>query len=260
MGKAVRLSRITKSGRMLCIPADHSFTVGPIRGLENPNELIRKVASAGATCFLAHKGVLKSLESSEGLGLILHLSASTSIGMSPNRKVIVSGVEEAIRIGADAVSVHVNIGCKEEPEMLQNLGELADKCDEFQLPLVAMMYARGEMIKEPVDPEVIAHVARIGSDAGADIVKTVYTGSYETFREVVRRCQAPVVLAGGPKVDSDKQLLDITYDAMRAGAMGVAFGRNVFQHRDPQLIVKMLARVVFEGLKPEESIEVANSS
>jgi predicted phospho-2-dehydro-3-deoxyheptonate aldolase len=255
-GKTVRMSRITRNGKMLCVPVDHSFTVGPIKGLEDPQRLLKQVASGGATCFLAHKGVLKSLSSNEGIGLILHVSASTSVGMFPNRKVLVSGIEEAVRIGADALSIHVNIGCKEEPEMLQQLGEVADRCDEYQIPLIAMMYARGEMVKDPADPETIAHVARIGSDAGADIVKTVYTGSVETFREVVRRCQVPVVLAGGQKLNSDGDLLRMTYDALRAGAMGVAFGRNIFQHDNPNLIVRLLSKIVFDGLKPEEIVEV----
>src|SRR5579884_1894239 len=222
------MSRITRNGKMLCVPVDHSFTVGPIKGLEDPQRLLKQVASGGATCFLAHKGVLKSLSSNEGIGLILHVSASTSVGMFPNRKVLVSGIEEAVRIGADALSIHVNIGCKEEPEM----------------------------VKDPADPETIAHVARIGSDAGADIVKTVYTGSVETFREVVRRCQVPVVLAGGQKLNSDGDLLRMTYDALRAGAMGVAFGRNIFQHDNPNLIVRLLSKIVFDGLKPEEIVEV----
>src|SRR5579875_2989393 len=221
------MSRITRDGKMLCVPVDDSFTVGPSKGLEDPQRLLKQVASGGATCFLAHKGVLKSLSSNEGIGLILHVSASTSVGMFPNRKVLVSGIEEAVRIG-----------------------------DEYQIPLIAMMYARGEMVKDPADPETIAHVARIGSDAGADIVKTVYTGSVETFREVVRRCQVPVVLAGGQKLNSDGDLLRMTYDALRAGAMGVAFGRNIFQHDNPNLIVRLLSKIVFDGLKPEEIVEV----
>lgn len=240
---------------MLCVPVDHSFTIGPVAGLESPQELLKKIAMAGATCFLAHKGVLKSLDSNEGVGLILHLSGSTSIGMFPNRKVLISSVEEAIRLGADAVSIHVNIGCSEEPEMLQQLGEISDKCDEYQMPLIAMMYPRGERIKVPDDPEVVAHVARIGSDAGADIVKTIYTGSVETFRQVVRRCQVPVVLAGGPKVDSDESLLKLTYEAMQAGASGVAFGRNIFQHSDPYRIVSKLSEIIFDRTEPKGSVQ-----
>jgi predicted phospho-2-dehydro-3-deoxyheptonate aldolase len=241
---------------MLCIPMDHSLTLGPIRGLEEPEEMIARVARGGATCFLVHKGIIKSLRRIPRIGFILHLSASTTLGPTPNRKVLVASVEEGIRLGADAISVHANIGSNEEPEMLSQMGMVADQCDSYQLPFIGMMYPRGESIKDPADPELVAHVARIGAEAGADIVKTVYTGSSETFSEVVRKCPAPVVLAGGAKVDSDSELLQMADAVMRAGAMGVTFGRNVFQHRDPTSIVKALSRVVLQRESVDEASQV----
>jgi fructose-bisphosphate aldolase / 2-amino-3,7-dideoxy-D-threo-hept-6-ulosonate synthase len=255
-GKDVRLSRITRNGRMLCIPMDHSLTVGPIAGLEDPEGMIWQVARGGATSFLVHKGIIKALTKPAPIGMIMHISASTSLGLAPNRKVLIGSVEEGIRLGADAVSIHVNIGSKEEPEMLEQLGTVSDACDAMQIPFVAMMYPRGENIKDASSPETVAHVARIGAEGGADIVKTVYTGSYETFKEVVRKCPAPVVLAGGSKVDSELDLLRMTSDVMRAGAMGVTFGRNVFQHRNPTEMVRALKKVVIDKETVEQAMEV----
>ncbi len=259
-GKAFRVSRIVDRGRMLCVPMDHSITNGPIRGLEEPELMVKMVAAGGATAFLAHKGVLKALKDAPPIGMILHLSANTAFGPTPNRKVLVSSVEEGVRLGADAVSVHINIGAREEPEMLVQLGTVADECDGLQVPLIAMMYPRGEGIKDPNDPNTIAHVARIGAEAGADIVKTVYTGSTETFREVVRKCPAPVVLAGGSKVDSDRALLEMADSVMKAGAMGVTFGRNVFGHGDPTRIVRALHRVVVEGESVDGAMEALGNA
>ncbi|MDA4121635.1 MAG: 2-amino-3,7-dideoxy-D-threo-hept-6-ulosonate synthase [Thaumarchaeota archaeon] len=258
-GKDVRLSRIMKNGRMLCIPMDHSLTVGPIEGLEDPERTIIQVAKGGATSFLVQKGIIKSLRKPVPIGMIIQLSASTTLGMAPNRKILISSVEESIRLGVDAISLHVNIGGKEEPEMLQQLGMVADACDEYQIPFIAMMYPRGENIKDPSDPVVVAHVARIGAEAGADIVKTVYTGTPESFHEVVRKCPVPVVLAGGAKVESDLELLKMTSDVMKAGAIGVTYGRNVFQHKNPGLIVRALKRVVIDKATPEEAMEVFKS-
>ena len=255
-GKQVRLARITKNGRMLCIPMDHSLTVGPIAGLEDAEETIWKVARGGATSFLVQKGIIKSLSKPVPIGMIIQLSASTTLGMAPNRKVLIGSVLESIRLGVDAISIHVNIGGKEEPEMLQQLGMVADECDAYSMPFIAMMYPRGENVKDPSNPEVVAHVARIGAEAGADVVKTVYTGSTETFKEVVRKCPVPVVLAGGSKADSDEALLRMTEDVMKAGAMGVTYGRNVFQHKDPMLIVRALKRVVIDKASAEEAMEV----
>ncbi|QQG48527.1 MAG: class I fructose-bisphosphate aldolase family protein [archaeon] len=254
-GKALRLSRTTSNGRMLCIPMDHSLTNGPIPGLEYPDEVVKAVAHGGATSVLAHKGFLRSLKEPPLIGTILHLSASTGMGPTPNRKVIVSSVQEGVRLGADAISLHINIGNAHEPEMLSQLGSVADECDSMQFPLIAMMYPRGEAVKDPSDPEVVAHVARVGAEAGADIVKTVYTGSAESFREVVRKCPVPVVLAGGSKVDSDQGLLEMAQAAMTAGAMGVTFGRNVFQHKDPAGIVRALRRVVIDRSSVAEGLE-----
>jgi fructose-bisphosphate aldolase / 2-amino-3,7-dideoxy-D-threo-hept-6-ulosonate synthase len=255
-GKQVRLARVLKNGRMLCIPMDHSLAVGPIPGLEDPEETINQIVRGGATSFLVQKGIIKSLSKPVPIGMIIQLSASTTLGMAPNRKVLIASVEESMRLGVDAISIHINIGGKDEPEMLQQLGMVADSCDEYQVPFIAMMYPRGENIKDHSDPVTVAHVARIGAEAGADIVKTVYTGSPETFREVVRKCPVPVVLAGGAKADSDEALLRMAEDVMKAGAMGVTFGRNVWQHSNPTLIVRALKRVVIDKASVEEAMEV----
>ena len=143
--------------------------------------------------------------------------------------------------------------------MLEQLGTVADTCDEFQVPFIAMMYPRGENIKDPSDPVIVAHAARIGADAGADIVKTVYTGSPDTFHDVVRKCPVPVVLAGGARAETDEQVLQLASDAMVAGAMGVTFGRNIFQHRNPTLMVRALRRIVIDRGSVAEAMEVIRS-
>ena len=254
-GRDIRLSRILKEGKMLCIPMDHGISNGPIKGLENAQEMIYQCAYAGLTCVLVNKGIIKSMSRPPYIGLIAHFSGSTSLGPAPNRKVLMGSVEEAIRLGADAVSLHINIGAKEEPEMLQKLGMVSDKCDEWSVPLVAMMYPRGENIKNPHDPEVVAHAARIGAEAGADIIKTVYTGNIESFREVIKRCPVPIVIAGGPKANTDEDILEMCAGAMAAGAKGVTFGRNIFQHKNPPGMVRALYKIIIENKSPREALK-----
>ncbi|PSN83111.1 fructose-bisphosphate aldolase [Candidatus Marsarchaeota G2 archaeon ECH_B_SAG-F08] len=256
-GKSVRIARITRQGKMLCVPMDHGVTNGPISGLENPWLTISKVSKGGATAVLAHKGVFRNSPEPISIGTIMHVNANTTLGPAPNLKVLVASVKEAIRLGVDAVSIHINIGSDEEPSMLHDLGVLADECDEWGLPLIAMMYPRGPRIKS-VDVETVAHVARVGAELGADIVKTVYPGSVEGFREVIKRCGVPVVLAGGPKMDSDLELLKLAESAMKAGAMGITFGRNIFGHKDPEKITRALSKVVFEGKSAEEAVTTLN--
>jgi fructose-bisphosphate aldolase/2-amino-3,7-dideoxy-D-threo-hept-6-ulosonate synthase len=113
------------------------------------------------------------------------------------------------------------------------------------MPLLAMMYPRGENVKSQFDVEAVKNCARVGAELGADIVKTNYTGDVDSFREVVRGCNVPVVIAGGPKMDSEEALLKMVRDAMEAGAAGISIGRNVFQHDDVTGITRKLAKIVF---------------
>jgi len=130
--------------------------------------------------------------------------------------------------------------------MLEILGMVSDECDEWNVPLLAMMYPRGENIKNPYDPEIVAHVTRIGAEAGADIVKSVYTGDLESFRSVVKRCPVPIVIAGGPKSKTDADILEMCSNAIEAGAQGVTFGRNIFQHANPSSLVKALYEIIID--------------
>lgn len=254
-GRDIRLGRILKEEKMLCIPMDHGISNGPIRGLEDPHDMIYRCENAGITCVLVNKGIIKTMPRPTTIGLIAHFSGSTSLGPAPNRKMLMGSVEEALRLGADAVSLHINIGAKEEPEMLQKLGMIADKCNEWSVPLVAMMYPRGEGIKNPHDPEIVAHAARVGAEAGADIVKAVYTGDVASFRKVVKSVPVPLVIAGGPKATTDLEILEMCSGAMKAGAKGVTFGRNIFQHKDPPAMVRALHRVIFESKSAKEVVK-----
>jgi len=165
-------------------------------------------------------------------------------------------VQEAIHIGADAVSVHVNVGAQDEDKMLQNLGKVAEECDIFGLPLLAMMYPRGPKIQNEHAPDVVAHAARIGAELGADIIKTNYTGDIETFKAVVESCPSPVVIAGGPKCKSPEEILQTTSDSIKAGAAGLSIGRNVFQCESPTQILKALVAIVHQNSTVEQALKI----
>ena len=260
IGKAIRLERILdrKTHRTIIVPMDHGISVGPIAGLIDMPAIVDKVAEGGANAVLGHMGLPLHGHRGYGrdIGLIIHLSASSSLGPDPNHKILVTGVEDAIRIGADAVSIHVNVGAEDEAEMMQDLGRTARTCDLWGMPLIAMMYPRGPKVKSEHGVEYVKLAARIGSELGADIVKTNYTGSPETFREVVAGCNVPVVIAGGPKMDTEKELLQMVYDAVNVGAAGVAIGRNIFQSKNPTLLVRKLCTIVHQGYTPEEAMKI----
>jgi predicted phospho-2-dehydro-3-deoxyheptonate aldolase len=260
IGKKIRMERIIdrNSGKTVIIPMDHGVTVGPIAGLEDMRETIGKVVAGGANAILMHKGIVVAGHRGRGkdVGLIIHLSAGTTLSPDPNAKELVCTVEEAVQLGADAVSVHINLGAETDKEMLRQLGLTSKKCMLWQIPLVAMMYTRGPKIKNEYDVAYVKHAARVGAELGADIVKVPYTGSVDSFKEVVRGCPVPVVIAGGPKMDSDEDIFKMAEDALKAGATGLSIGRNAFQHRLPEKMVAALCKMVHEGAGVEDAMEM----
>jgi len=259
IGKEIRLERIIdrNSRNTVIIPMDHGVTVGPIEGLENMRTTVAKVVAGGANAILMHKGMVRAGHRGTGkdVGLIIHLSAGTSISPDPNAKELVCSVEEAIKLGADAVSVHINLGAETDKEMLAQLGYVSERCFEWQMPLIAMMYTRGPKIKDEFDVNNVKHAARVGAELGADIVKVPYTGSVESFTEVVQGCPVPVVIAGGPKMDSDEDIFKMVEGALQAGASGISIGRNAFQHEKPDKIVQALSKMVHKGASVAEAVK-----
>ena len=263
IGKRIRLERIIdrNSRRTVIIPMDHGVTVGPIAGLADMRETVSKVVAGGANAILMHKGIVRAGHRGAGrdVGLIIHLSAGTAISPDPNAKELVCTIEEAIKLGADAVSIHINLGAKTDKEMLHQLGFVSSRCMQWQMPLVAMMYTRGPKIKDEFDVNNVKHAARAGAELGADIVKVPYTGSTETFTQVVQGCPVPVVIAGGPKMDSDQAIFKMVAGALKAGAAGLSIGRNAFQHEKPDKMVGALTKMVHEEATVEQAAEILQS-
>ncbi|MBQ8178875.1 MAG: 2-amino-3,7-dideoxy-D-threo-hept-6-ulosonate synthase [Candidatus Methanomethylophilaceae archaeon] len=256
-GKNIRMERIIdrKSGNAVVVPMDHGISVGPIPGLVDMKGTVNDVVEGGATAVLMHKGIVPQGHRTSGhdVGLILHLSASTDIGVSSNSKVLVATVEEALKLGADAVSIHINVGAESECQMMQDMGMVSRQCMEWGMPLIAMAYPRGPKIENSFDPDAVAHAARVAMELGADIVKCSYTGDIDSFREVVRGTMVPVLIAGGPKMDSDMDILNMVHDSLEAGGHGVSMGRNIFQHRNVRGIMSAVSDIVLNGASVEEA-------
>lgn len=259
-GKNIRLERIIEreTKRTVIVPMDHGLTVGPIKGIENMRDMVDAVAEGGANAVLGHLGLPLHGHRRYGrdIGLILHLSGSTVWSPDPNAKVLVNTVENALRFGADGVSVHVNIGADNESEMLSDLGAVSVKCLEWGMPLLAMMYTRGKKFKSESDPEGIKHAARIAAELGADIVKVTYPGSAKSFAKVVAGCPIPVVIAGGEKISDEATLFRIIKDSLESGGSGVAVGRNAFGHSSPAKMTRAIAALVHQNASIEKALSI----
>ena len=264
LGKSIRLERIfnRNTQKTIIVPLDHGVSVGPIPGIVDLRDTVNRVAEGGANAVLMHKGIPRRSHRGKGrdIGLIIHLSASSNLSPFPNAKTLVGSVEDAIRLGADAVSFHLNLGDETERHMLKELGQISTSADYWGMPLLAMVYARGPKVKSEYDPEAVKHCARMAEELGADVVKVPYTGNIETFHEVVEGCAIPVVIAGGPRMENEREILQMAHDSIRAGGAGLSIGRNIFQAKDPSLLVKALHGIIHENATVEQAIAVLENN
>lgn len=244
LGKELRMKRIfnSKSGNVVLVPMDHGVTLGPIAGINCMQSTIDLLNRTDIDGIIVHKGTAKQNCQNLKKNLIIHLNASTELSPNANTKIIVCTVEEAIKLGADAVSIHINLGDKNDTKMLSDLGKAAEVCDIWGMPLLAMMYVRGENVKDAIGNTKFA--ARVASELGADIVKVGYTGYADSFAEVVEGCSIPVIVAGGEKIDKDQDIIEMFQSAMNAGARGIACGRNIFQRENAEKFTDDLCKIV----------------
>lgn len=257
VGTAARLDRIGRDDRYVVVPMDHGITLGAVDGLVDIEATVDAVTRGGADAVLTQKGVAPRVHPNRnGAGYVVHLNASTVLGPDSNDKRLTGTVEEALRVGADAVSLHLNVGSAHEPAQLEDLAAVTEAAGRFNVPVLAMAYARGEHLSGPDpehDAENLGHAVRLAEEAGADLVKTAYSGDADSFRRVTESTRLPVLIAGG-EPGGDRATLEAVAGAMAAGAAGVSIGRTVFQHEDPEAITAAVAAVVHEGRDPDEAL------
>lgn len=260
MGKAVRLARIInrKSGKVFFVTIDHGFHRGVLRGIEDAAAAIKKMVDGGPDAITMHKGLAKEYFAPHAGKVALAIKSTTFSPYHPNTDVPVATVEEVVKLGADAVSIGLLTGTKEQPAMFEHMGRISRECEEMGMPLVVHAYPKGEMIKdeERYSAEHMSYSVRAAVECGADIVKTWYTGSYDSFARVVEASHGRVVVAGGAKADSMEGFFQVTYDLMRAGAIGVAYGRNIFQDPDPARLIRALKAIIHDGEKPAQAMAI----
>jgi len=248
-----RRSRIEgRDGRTLLLAIDHGLPAGPIPGIERPAELLRRMRSVPFSGLVVNAGLVPcvSKDIPPEWGLVVHLSAGTLLGSRPTSKVLSSTVEQAISIGADMVSIHVSFGAREEDRMIADAGRVTDAAQSFGVPVLIMAYAPAESGRSSDDAFAAAHAARAAAEIGASIIQTNFAGSEDGVRTIVRGCPVPVVMAGGPRMVSEDAFLESLRESVRAGAAGIAVGRQVFQAPDPAAAAHRIAEVVFGSNRP----------
>jgi len=270
LGKILRLRRLQRKGRAVIVPLDHGMVAGPLRGIEDPVSLIKLVAQTEADAVLLTPGLLEQVSGELGqLAVVLRIDGGVSVqGSGPMRQL--TSVAHAAELGADAVIVNATIGGSQEAEELHKLGRVAEECRRWGMPLIAEMLSAG-MLANHLDftgsgsaalpsnvAAEVALAARIGAELGADIIKTRYPGNEEEFRQIIVATGRPVMVAGGPMRDSSLRcLLEMVDECLSAGAEGVIFGRNVWQHPRPEAVLAGLAAMVHDAARVEQALALA---
>ncbi|GAB7052648.1 2-amino-3,7-dideoxy-D-threo-hept-6-ulosonate synthase [Catenuloplanes indicus] len=252
--RRMRRERLHRHGDrgLLVVALDHPIGAGPIVRDGRLDPLLRAAAHHGADAVVLHKGALRHVRTGwfRGLSLIVHLSASTGIAPDPDAKVLVTGVEEALRLGADGVSVHVNAGSPTEARQLADLASVADACDRWGLPLLAMIYPRGPGIRDGRDPDLVAHAVTVAAEIGADLVKTALPADAAQIARITAACPIPVLAAGGTTDGGATAVLEHLGTALRSGAAGAAVGRLIFEAPDPGAMTRSVAALVHDQRVP----------
>lgn len=247
------------TGRSFVVPMDHGIGMGPVTGLYDMHAAVQQMAHTGVNAVVVHKGLVRTiapvLRQAPDLGLIVHLCASTVQAPDPNEKQLVCSVEEALAHGADGVSVHVNMGADTEGQMLRDFAEVAEQCARLHVPLLAMIYARGPKLRQVFSETFNKQCARLAYEMGATFVKVQYTGDRDSFARVVESVPIPVLIAGGPKMENDLDVLRLVADALAAGAAGISIGRNVFGAAHVPGLCRALAGLLHHGWSVEQALE-----
>lgn len=245
-----------EDGKALIFAMDHASAFGLMAGLEQPGRVISQVRAGGADAILTTYGIAAQFAPEIGtLGLILRVDGGNSLLAKERGPMqLLYDVYDALRLGADAVGTMGMPGSRFEGETLPYLSELVAQCAEWNVPVLAEMLPGGfENPGEWWTPENIGHACRIGAELGVDFIKTNYTGDVASFRRIVQQVYVPIVVLGGSKSQDPRDLLNSIYEAMQAGASGVAVGRNIYQYAAPDKITAAIAAIVHQ----EATVEAA---
>jgi len=257
-GMENRLSQLFGSdGRCFFMPIDHGYFQGPTTGLEKPAETIKPIIKYCDALFVT-RGVLRSAIAPDlGRPVILRVSGGTSmVGIDLANEVLTTSIEEIIRLNACGVGVSVFVGSDYEKETLKNLADLVNQCEPYGIPVMAVTAVGKEMDKR--EARYLGLACRICAELGARVVKTYYCG--KDFDKVVRGCPVPVVIAGGPKCETAKEVFEFVYDGMCAGAVGINLGRNVWQNPKPAAVAKALKAIIHDKADVKVALEIFNSA
>lgn len=255
-GMKNRLNQVIPAdGKCFFMPIDHGYFQGPTRCLERPGETVKPLLAHCDALFVT-RGVLRSaIDPANTKPIILRVSGGTSmVGRDLADEGLTTSIEEIIRLNASAVGISVFVGSDYEHQTLMNLSKLVNDCENYGIPVMAVTAVGKELEKR--DARYLALACRICAELGARIVKTYWCE--KDFEKVVQGCPVPVVMAGGPKCETEKEVFEFVYDGMQKGSIGINLGRNVWQSPYPVAMAKALSAIVHKDANVKKALEIFN--
>jgi len=246
---------IQADGHCLFLPVDHGYFQGPTKKLEEPRKTIEPLLPYADALFIT-RGVLRSsVDPDKSKPIILRVSGGTSmVGKDLANEGITTSIEEVIRLNVAAMGLSIFVGTEYEHESLLNLSKLVDEGEKYGIPVMAVTAVGKELEKR--DARFLALSSRIAAELGARVVKTYWC---EGFEKVTRGCPVPVVMAGGPQVDTELEVFEFVHDGMQKGAIGVNLGRNIWQNDFPLAMIRAIRAIIHENASPKEAQELYDS-
>jgi len=252
-GMKNRLEKLMPGNRCFFMPIDHGYFQGPTRGLEQPAKTIEPLFPYYDALFCT-RGVLRAaIDPTKSKPIVLRVSGCTSmVGHDLANEELTTSIEEALRLNAQAVGISVFIGSNYERETLRNLSSMVNKCERYGIPVMAVTAVGKEMEKR--EARYLALCCRIAAELGARVVKTYWCE--KNFDKVIQGCPVPVIMAGGPKCETDHEVLEFVHDGMSKGAVGINLGRNVWQNPNALAMAKSLYAIIHENISLKEAKDI----
>lgn len=253
-GKRNRMARIIKpqTGRAVWLAVDHGYFLGPTRRLEVPRTTIAPLLPYSDALFVT-RGVLRtSVDPTTTTPIVLRVSGGSSIvGADLADEGITTSVRDALRLNVDAVGLSIFVGSAYESQTIKNLAALINECEDYGLPVLAVTAVGKELEKR--DSRFLSLSCRIAAEMGASVVKTYYCDGFDA---VVGGCPVPIVIAGGPKLETEMDVFQLVYDALQQGAAGVDMGRNIWQNDHAVAMIRAIRALVHENATPRVAMEL----
>lgn len=256
-GKKNRLSKIVmEDGKALMLAIDHGYFMGAAHGMEMPKIQIEKLIPHIDSLMLSPGILTSQIDSDFDKGIVLRASGGNTILENDiDNEGLILTAKNAIKLNASAIAVSIFVGSQHSHQTILNLTDAINDASEYDLPVLGVT-AVGKALKDKKEKRYLTHTSRLAAELGADIVKTYYC---EGFEEVVKKTTVPIIVAGGPKLDSYKDVLELCYNSIQCGAIGVDMGRNIWQSDYPEAITAGIAHIIHKNYSVKEALQLVES-